>query len=127
MPKTSKATAPDVTHFEGIVDDRSEVLDGYHVSFTSFQSDVDGAPLQKGLPDDQCQCPHWGYVLKGKIGFRFGDREKIYEAGEAYYVPPGHTPLGVAGSEIVQFQPSDEMARTVEVMAKNMQATASEA
>jgi hypothetical protein len=127
MSKTSKATAPNIGGFEGVVDDRSEVIDGYHISFTSFVSDVDGAPFQKGLPDDQCQCPHWGYVLKGKIGFRFGDREEIYEAGEAYYVPPGHTPRGFAGSEIVQFQPADEMAATMKVMAKNMEAMASQA
>jgi hypothetical protein len=39
--------------------------------------------------------------LKGKTGFRFGDREEIYEAGEAFYVPPGHAPVGYAGGEMV--------------------------
>lgn len=123
MPKTSKETAPNVTQFEGVVDDRFELLNGYHVSFTSFESDVDGAPMQKGLPNDQCQCPHWGYVLRGRIGFRFDDREEIYEAGEAFYVPPSHTPFAYAGGEMVMFQPADEMAKTVEVMKRNMEAT----
>ena len=122
MPKTSKETASNVTQFAGIVDDRFEVLDGYHISFTSFESDVDGAPLLKGLPGDQCHCPHWGYVLKGKIGFRFGDREEIYEAGDAFYAPPGHTPFGYTGGETVMFQPSEEMAKTVETMKRNMEA-----
>jgi quercetin dioxygenase-like cupin family protein len=61
-------------------------------------------------------------ALKGKVGFRFGDREEIYEAGDAFYVPPGHTPFGYAGSEMVMFQPSEEMAKTVETMKRNMEA-----
>jgi quercetin dioxygenase-like cupin family protein len=61
-------------------------------------------------------------VFKGKIAYRFGDREETYEAGDAYYVPPGHVPLAFEGSEILQFQPADEMAKTTEAMARNMQA-----
>jgi hypothetical protein len=31
------------------------------VDFLTFREDFDATPLLKGLPDDQCQCPHWGY------------------------------------------------------------------
>ena len=127
MPKVSKTTASNVQHVEGMVEDRSEELDGYTISFTSFMRDIDGAPLLRGLPGDQCHCPHWGYVVKGKIAYRFGDREETYEAGDAYYVPAGHTPVAFEGAEVVQFQPTEELAKTMEVMAKNMQAMASEA
>ena len=48
-----------------MVDLRDE-LDGYTVSFTSVLEDIDATPFMKGLPDDRCQCPHWGYVLKGQ-------------------------------------------------------------
>jgi hypothetical protein len=41
---------------------------------------------------------------------------------DGYYVPPGHVPLAFEGSEILQFQPADELAKTEEVMARNMQA-----
>jgi len=122
MPKVSKETATGGHSVEGMVDDRSEELDGYLVGFTSFSCDIDGTPLMRGLPGDQCQCPHWGYVLKGTIAFRFDDREETYEAGDAYYVPPGHVPLVFDGAEILQFQPAEEMAKTTEVMARNMQA-----
>src|SRR5207245_7421707 len=30
----------------------------------------DLAPLLKGLPDDRCQCPHWGFLFKGRIVVR---------------------------------------------------------
>jgi hypothetical protein len=38
----------------------------------------------KGLPDDRGQCPHWGYVIKGGMNMRFGDREEVFEAGDAW-------------------------------------------
>lgn len=122
MPKVSKASATNVQHYEGVVDDRSEELDGYTAGFTTFLSDMDPAPLFKGLPDDRCQCPHWGYVLKGKITFRFADSEETYEAGDAYYAPPGHTPMMFEGCEVVEFSPTEELAKTMEVIMGNMQA-----
>ena len=104
-----------------MVDLRGE-LDGYTVSFKSVLEDLDATPLMKGLPDDRCPCPHWGYVLKGKMIARYADREEVCEAGEAYYAPPGHTPSATMGSEFLQISPAGEL-RTVEAaIKKNMQA-----
>jgi hypothetical protein len=122
MPKTSKDTASNVQHVPGIVDDRTEELDGYTVSFTRFLGELDGAPLLRGAVDDRCQCPHWGYVQSGKITFRFADRDETYEAGDAFYAPPGHTPHTFEGSEVLMFQPTDELAKSREVMMGNLQA-----
>ncbi len=58
MPKTSKETASQVEVVEGILEDRSEDLDGYNVVFTTYLAEMDHAPLFRGLPDDRCQCPH---------------------------------------------------------------------
>jgi quercetin dioxygenase-like cupin family protein len=77
----------------------------------------------KGLPDDRCQCPHWGYVVSGKLIFRYADREEVFEAGDAFYTPPGHVPaLHEAGTELVMFSPAEELRKTEAVMMKNMQA-----
>src|SRR3954462_12147700 len=80
MPKVSKDSASNVEQIPGFVDDRSEELDGYVVGFTTFSSDMDGAPLLRGLPNDECQCPHWGYVITGRIGFTSGGRQEVFEA-----------------------------------------------
>ena len=69
MPKVSKDSAPQRQEDGPVVDLRDE-LDGYTVSFTSVLEDIDATPFMKGLPDDRCQCPHWGYVLKGKMTAR---------------------------------------------------------
>jgi hypothetical protein len=94
---------------------------GNTVEFGKFKQVVDPAPLFKGLPDDRCQCPHWGYVIKGRLRYRFKDHEEVYEAGDAYYVSPGHTPVLEAGVEYVEFSPSAELAKTMEVVGQNMQ------
>ncbi len=122
MSKTSKTSATNIKD-HGPVEDRSEDLDGYTVNFVCFRQNIDATPLLKGLPDDRCQCPHWGYVVKGKITMRYPDREEVYEAGDAWYAPPGHVPVQhEPGTEIVQFSPAKELRATAEVMMKNMSA-----
>ena len=69
------------------------------------------------------ECPHWGYVLKGRLTVRSGDSEEVFEAGDAYYLSPGH--VGVSNepdTEIVQFSPAQELKKTSEVIMQNMQA-----
>src|SRR6476659_4561727 len=88
MAKVSKETAKKQEF--GPVTDFNDEVDGYRIGFATFHQDIDGTPLMKGLPDDMCQCPHWGYVLAGRVTFRFADRDETYEAGDAFYTPPGH-------------------------------------
>jgi hypothetical protein len=92
------------------------------VCFESHTADADLAELFRGLPDDRSQLPRWGYVLEGKVGFRFADREETYEAGDAYYVPPGHTPVHHEGAEIVEFSPTDLLGETIPVVMQNLRA-----
>jgi hypothetical protein len=121
MPKVSRDSAQVEDH--GPVEDRHDDIDGYTINFVSFRQDVDATPLLKGLPDDRCQCPHWGYLLKGRVTFAFADHEEVFEAGDAFYLPPGHIPVKhEPGTEFVQFSPAEELRKTEEVMMKNMQA-----
>ena len=121
MPKTSKETASQVADL-GALESRSEQLGDYTVEFTSFREDADATPFFVGLPDDRCQSPHWGYVIRGELTFRYADRDEVYAAGEAYYAPPGHVPVVTAGTEIVEFSPTDEYANTLEVVGRNLAA-----
>jgi mannose-6-phosphate isomerase-like protein (cupin superfamily) len=122
MPKVSKESASQVRDFE-LAEDRSEELDGYSVSFVSIRETHDLAALLKGLPGDSCQCPHWGYVFKGRLTWRFGDREEVVEAGDAFFAPPGHVPEAEAGSEFVQFSPVEALRATEAAMMANMKRT----
>src|SRR5436189_5113656 len=86
MPKASKETASRVEDM-GVMEGRYEELGGYTVGFETFREDADGTSLFVGLPDDRCQSPHWGYVVRGKVTFRYADHDEDYETGDAYYAP----------------------------------------
>jgi hypothetical protein len=118
MPKVSRQSAEVEDH--GPVEDRHAEFEGYTVNFVTFRQEMDGTAVLKGLPDDRCQCPHWGYVFKGRLTFRFADREESYERGDAFYAPPGHIPVHAADTEYLQFSPSEELHQTSEVIMKNM-------
>jgi hypothetical protein len=56
------------------------------------------------------------------VSFRFADHEETYAAGDAYYVPPGHTPVHHAGAEIIEFSPTDALGETMGVVMQNVRA-----
>jgi glyoxylate utilization-related uncharacterized protein len=121
MPKVSKDTAQFGDH--GPVREHSQDIDGYTVNFVEFLQDIDATPLMKGLPDDRCHSPHWGYMVKGRITYRFADHEEVIEAGDAFYLPPGHIPVShEPGTQIVQFSPVKELHEVSEAIMRNMQA-----
>jgi hypothetical protein len=124
MPKASKATASESMQVEGYEGHFENFDGGYTVGFETYTADADMAELFKGLPDDRCQCEHWGYVIKGKVSFKTADGEETFETGDAYYVGPGHTPVLYAGTEIVEFSPTKELQQTMEVIEKNMESAA---
>jgi hypothetical protein len=126
MPKASRDTASQSVTTEGLEVRLEHLEGGYSVCFESHIANADLAALFRGLPDDRAQLPRWGYVLSGKVGFRFADREETYEAGDAYYVPPGHTPLHYAGADIVEFSPTKILGETIAVVRRNLEAAGAE-
>jgi hypothetical protein len=126
MPRTTKAEAP-VAIDEDALEGRYAELDGYTVSFETFKKDFDPAPLFTGLPDDRCQCPHWGVVVSGRIVFRYTDHDETFRAGDAYYGAPGHLPLVFAGTEVVEFSPTEQLKQTMSVLQQNMSSARAQA
>jgi hypothetical protein len=97
-------------------------VDGTMIGFESFAEAGDFTPMYRGLPDDRCQSHHWGYVIKGRMVMHRPEGDVVAEEGEAYYVGPGHTgEVGLAGTQVVEFSPSDEYAQTMAVVARNLE------
>jgi hypothetical protein len=119
MPKVSKETASNVASV-GPMENRSEQLGDFLVAFSTFHEGGDATPFFKGLPDDRCQAAHWGYIFKGKVTFKYPDHEEVYEAGDAYYAPPGHIPVVEAGTEGVEFSDASEYQQTLDVLERNL-------
>lgn len=93
-----------------------------HVEFDTFRKEFDVTPLLKGLPDNLDQSPHWGYVLKGQVIVKYKDREEVINAGDAYYIAPGHTAIVKAGTELLEFSPKDKIKKTMDVIMRNFEA-----
>ncbi|KJK48222.1 hypothetical protein UK23_17675 [Lentzea aerocolonigenes] len=121
MPRTTKAEAP-VSLDEEVIEGRYVELGGYTVGFETHKADLDPAPLFKGLPDDRCQCPHWGVVVSGKVIFRYAGHDEVYQQGDVYYGAPGHVPLIFDGTELIEFSPTDALNATMAVVGANMEA-----
>jgi hypothetical protein len=45
-------------------------------SFIRLAKGTDLAPALVGLPDDLCPCPHWGYMLEGRLLMHTGDGDQ---------------------------------------------------
>ena len=91
-----------------------------HVAFETFLKALDVGPLLKGLPGDRCQCPHWGYVLKGRMRIKNDVGEEVVNAGDAYYMAPGHAVVMESGTEVVEFSPIEEHRKTMTVVERNL-------
>ena len=84
------------------------------VAFIRLPAGFDLGPLLVGLPDDLCQCPHWGYMLKGRVGLRTKDGEELYEAGQAFYWSPGHAPRVLDDCEYVELSPTSGLNELID-------------
>ncbi|MGH9281610.1 MAG: cupin domain-containing protein [Acidimicrobiales bacterium] len=119
IAKDETTTVYKMDGFEGHYED----VEGYTIGFETYFEDADPARLFEGLPDNRCQCPHWGVVLKGTLTYRYADgTEDVITGGQAYYARPGHTPLFGAGTEVIEFSPSADLAETIEVVMRNLEA-----
>lgn len=112
MPKASKSTASVRQEIPGAVSLSENFPGGWTVNFETETAEVDTTESHRGLKDDKCQTLHLGYVLSGRITYRTAHGDEVFEAGDAYLVQPGHTSLVAAGTEYVEFSPTEEQVRT---------------
>jgi mannose-6-phosphate isomerase-like protein (cupin superfamily) len=56
-------------------------------------------------------------VLNGRVVVRYADREETLEAGDAFYMAPGHAPEAEEGTELVQFSPTEQLAQVEAAIA----------
>lgn len=87
---------------------------GISVGFVRLPAGADLRPATVGLPDDLCPCPHWGYLLKGRVRMHTPAGHQDFVAGEAFYWAPGHAPEALEESEYVDFSPTHEFQRVID-------------
>ena len=75
----------------------------------SFGAGTDITELLHGLEGNMCQCPHWGYVIRGAITAIYTDgTEETVRTGDLFYWPPGHSVRAEEATDIIMFSPQKE-------------------
>jgi hypothetical protein len=90
---------------------RTTQLGDMEVGFTSLPFTIDCTETYKesGLAGGVCGCPHYGYVIKGKIRCVYPGTEMkddVAEEGEVYYFPSGHVLIYEEPTDAVEFNPA---------------------
>jgi len=108
MKAVSKEEAPITIEGDGLEVRTKELGGGMTTAFMSVPGGADLRPALVGLEGDLCQCPHWGYLLKGRLRMHTANGAEDYEAGQSFYWAPGHAPEALEDCEYVDFSPTDE-------------------
>jgi hypothetical protein len=95
------------------VEVRTKQVGDMTIGWVRLAKGVDLSEATKGLPDDLCPCPHWGYVIAGKVRMKMKNGTSDYAAGEAFYWGPGHAPQALEDSEYVDFSPTADFERVI--------------
>ncbi len=89
--------------------------------YFSLGAGTDITPLLKGLEDDLCQSPHWGYLIEGEVTVTYKDgKHETVSGGDLFYWPPGHTVKVGKDAEVILFSPQREHCEVVEHLSKQL-------
>lgn len=101
----------------GVVSKSSSISGEY---FT-LSAGVDTTPLFQGLEGNLCQCPHWGFVIRGQITTTdaIGMQETV-KTNDLFYWPPGHNVKVDTDAEIVMFSPQHEHSQVINHMIEKV-------
>ncbi len=84
---------------------------------------VDTTPLFVGLDGNLCHCPHWGFVLRGRITTTDAEgRQETVNADDLFYWPPGHNVRVDADADIIMFSPQHEHSKVIDHMIEKTSA-----
>jgi hypothetical protein len=85
--------------------------------YFSLAAGVDTTPLFVGLEGDLCQCPHWGFVLRGRLTTTdAAGRQETVQADDLFHWPPGHNVRVDEDAEIIMFSPQQEHVQVIDHM-----------
>ncbi|MEJ2538961.1 MAG: cupin domain-containing protein [Gemmatimonadota bacterium] len=89
--------------------------------YFSLSAGVDTTPLFEGLEGDLCQCPHWGFVLRGRITTTDARGvEETVHANDLFYWPGGHNVRVDEDADIVMFSPQREHTLVIDHMIRKV-------
>jgi hypothetical protein len=85
--------------------------------YFTLAAGVDTTPLFHGLEGDLCQCPHWGFMVSGRITTTDAEGgQETVNANDLFYWPAGHNVRVDEDAEVVMFSPQREHSLVIDHM-----------
>lgn len=96
-------------------------FDSFSGEYFTLAAGVDTTPLFQGLEGDLCQCPHWGFVVRGQLTTTdAAGAQETARTNDLFYWPPGHNVRVDADAEIVMFSPQREHSHVIAHMIEKV-------
>ncbi|HKR30301.1 MAG TPA: hypothetical protein VJT08_07480 [Terriglobales bacterium] len=97
-------------------------FDTISAEYFTLAAGVDTTPLFVGLEGNQCQCPHWGFLLRGQITMTdAAGRTETVVGNDLFYWPAGHNVRVDTDAEIIMFSPQHEHSVVIDHMIAKVQ------
>ena len=91
------------------------------VAYNELPKSTDFTPFLKGLANDSCHCPHWGYILQGAFRIIYDNgSEEVLKQNDVFYLPPGHTAKVDEDLKCIMFSPNEEHDEVLNHAMKKM-------
>ena len=91
------------------------------VAVNEMPAGSDLGPLLVGLKNNSCQVPHWGYIIKGTLRMTYDDgRQETLNAGDLFYMPPGHVGVVEEDLKLMDFSPQKGMRKVIAHIEKKI-------
>ena len=123
MSHTRKEEAPILLE-EPEITGRYVELDGYTVSFETFHTDTDPGAVVPGPAGRPLPVPALGHRGLGPAGGALRRPGGDVHGRRCLRMTPGHLPRSYAGTEVVEFSPTEALQATMAVVGANMAAQA---
>lgn len=89
--------------------------------YFTLAAGTDIAPLLKGLKNDLCYAPHWGYILTGEVEVSYANRSTEHcTTGDAFHWPAGHSVRVINDAEVILFSPAELHAEVMDHMKQTL-------
>lgn len=123
--KQNLDTIPTLMEGPGTLMKREAGFGGMDATYAQLPQGTDFSPLLKGLCNDSCHSPHWGYMLEGVFRIVYDEgNEDVLKTGDFFYLPAGHTAVVEEDMKVIFFSPEKEHGEVLAHVKKVMESMA---
>lgn len=98
-------------------------FDNISCEYFTLSAGVDTTPLFQGLEGNLCQCPHWGFVLRGQLTTTDAEgKQETVNQNDLFHWPSGHNVKVDEDAEIIMFSPQREHSLVIDHMIRMVEA-----